>query len=161
MSLKQQLEQAETKNKELQHRFEDAQKQAEEVSTAKETLEAQSKEQSAKQAELQKTVDDLTLQAQQIGFLTEKLQASEADNCKLQSKINTIQETLMEIQTYKDQLQDSLNKIMEQHEQEKMQLIADNEKQIRKVMEENANEIDELNKKLALMEEQEDKKTQS
>lgn len=42
-----------------------------------------------------------------------------------------------------------------------MQLIADNEKQIRKVMEENANEIDELNKKLAFMEEQEDKKTQS
>lgn len=50
---------------------------------------------------------------------------------------------------------------MEQHEQEKMQLIADNEKQIRKVMKENANEIDELNKKLAFMEEQEDKKTQS
>lgn len=42
-----------------------------------------------------------------------------------------------------------------------MQLIADNEKQIRKVMEENADEIDELNKKLVFMEEQEDKKTQS
>ena len=42
-----------------------------------------------------------------------------------------------------------------------MQLIVDNEKLIRKVMEENANEIDKLNKKLALMEEQEDKKTQS